>query len=260
MVYHSFKSTDERDQLQPHPHVSPRTDATRPPSSARRRYIPSAGQRDAVWLLLLGIVAFSGLALLSSPRRNSAARVLQPEQDPSFEGLAYSLKGKKVVMIGDSLMRYKFITLVSFIDSGVKLSTLPNGNSTEPGSRNPVDHRTWKSWLEFNTGSLPSASCDCWHGEGDDIHQNIYTDISENRHYLKDGFDISFHQYFMGAGSCTMAGWVGEGNHSLDTQPYDWCNTFTGFMDYQVQYVHPDVVLLNTGAWQQYYRKAVDAE
>jgi hypothetical protein len=215
---------------------------TSPRGLRERPVVFSTGQRVAVVLLVLSLVLVSGLTQLGV-RRSS--------RDTSFEGLAYGLRGRKVVMIGDSLMRYKYLTLVAFLETGVKLSTLPGANETTPGSNNRVVENTWDSWHDFYTVTTyrPKETCDCWRAERGAANPGPAS-IKENRRYLSQGYDISYYQLLEVAGSCVFRGHTEGSNHTSPVAtPYDWCFSLKGFMDFIALSVKPDLLLLNTGLW-----------
>lgn len=166
-------------------------------------------------------------------------------RDTSFEGLAHGLKGKQVVLVGDSLMRYKYITLVSFLETGVKLSTRPGANATTKGSHNPVDQETWQDWAEFYNGTThsPHETCDC-------SREGHWGSGNENRHYVLNGYDIAYYQVFEAHLQCAMRGHtVVNAGTSPSVISLDWCYTFGGFMEFVANALRPDVVFLNSGFW-----------
>lgn len=88
-------------------------------------------------------------------------------------------------MVGDSIMRYKYITLTHFLATGVKLSTLPNANSTLAGIRNPVVETTWSSWNEFYDATLQNETCDCWRS----VEHGDSALMKENRRFVNGESD-----------------------------------------------------------------------
>lgn len=109
----------------------------------------------------------------------------------SFEYGVDKLRGKKVVIIGDSVSRYRYINLVYYIANRERLSMTSLGNSSEPGARNPNNEHTYSSWEEFfeDAGGFLNGreSCDCYR---DDQASPI---ILENRHYVDEEFDVAFY-------------------------------------------------------------------
>lgn len=149
-------------------------------------------------------------------------------------------------MVGDSIMRYKYITLTSFLSNGILLSTLQNANSST-SQHNRVIEGTWNGWSDFYANNtLENESCDCWRADG--IGDSAL--MKENRRYREHGFDISYHQLFRMTGTCTLHGH--DESHPtaspVDTE-YDWCYSIGGFMQHLVRDVRPDVLFLNTGLW-----------
>jgi hypothetical protein len=191
-------------------------------------------------LALLAFTIVSALAVAMAPSLN------QPDHQESLHSLSLRLRGKRVVMIGDSIMRYRYMTLTSFLSTGVPLSTLPNANSST-SQHNRVIEGTWNGWSDFYANNtLEDESCDCWRADG--VGDSAL--MKENRHYTRDGWDISYFQLFRMTGTCTLHG-HDESHHTaspVDTE-YDWCYSIGGFMQHLVRNVPPDVLFINTGLW-----------
>jgi hypothetical protein len=91
------------------------------------------------------------------------------------------LQNKRVVLIGDSLTRYQYLSLVYSLSTGHFLNT-----SLMP---NPVVERSWPSWHEFyartNEMFQPFEYCDCFRDAVRTLQQN------ENRFYFDNVRNIS---------------------------------------------------------------------
>ncbi|KAK4698423.1 hypothetical protein P7C70_g7854, partial [Phenoliferia sp. Uapishka_3] len=82
----------------------------------------------------------------------------KPLRDPNtFEAGVEKLKGKKVVFVGDSLMRYKYIDVAYFLANGVTVSSVTN--STLPNSQNLINEKSYADWPAFY-----GASADLFRG------------------------------------------------------------------------------------------------
>jgi hypothetical protein len=88
------------------------------------------------------------------------------------------LANKRIAFIGDSVTRYQYIALVYALSTGhfLNASLIPN----------PVEERTWPSWLSFYAGTLqPMEWCDCFRDQNHTTYQN------ENRYYFDNVRNIS---------------------------------------------------------------------
>ena len=104
---------------------------------------------------------------------------------------AETLANQHIIMVGDSLMRYQYLSLVYAIKFGVRL--------VDSYSQNFVREKTWSNWPEFyamtNKMLRPEEFCDCWKSEHFD-----YSQLIENRFFedKEKGIKIDF-MFFNGA-------------------------------------------------------------
>jgi hypothetical protein len=112
----------------------------------------------------------------------------------SIPELTKSLEGKRILMVGDSLMRYQYLSLVNMIHTG-EFPEKTSGLSALYESRFP-------SWMEFynrtTTTLAPNEFCDCYRIERHDWKGYQLGSIKENRYYHDYARNLSVYyiQYF----------------------------------------------------------------
>lgn len=172
--------------------------------------------------------------------------------------LAQVLGNKHLVMIGDSLSRYQYISLAYM---------LTHRNILSPDMHpSIVNEHTWKNWNEYyihSNGILgPYEVCDC------DRDENMATDnIFENRFYRDQVRNISVSFFcYMGRPTSTnqgrlflddinsLTGFQGLVHNSSNKWIYRDLPSFVNNIVVKLK-PKPDFVVLNYGRWQHGIRK-----
>jgi hypothetical protein len=114
------------------------------------------------------------------------------------------LQNKRIVLIGDSITRYQYLSLVYALSTGhfLNMSLIPN----------PVVERSWPSWHDFYVGThgmlQPFEYCDCFRGTGRLIQEN------ENRYYFDNVRNISVVYLMAFRAEYCFGHWSDWGKHS----------------------------------------------
>ncbi len=123
-------------------------------------------------------VACVGVTQLSFP----------PVDDHEYLALVNSLKNQHIVILGDSLSRYHYVSLVYHLRHGQPMS-----QHMHPS---PVREKTWKTWNDFYVGTnglLHPELCDCFRPEEarpDNMNENRY--FYDNKHNIS----VTYYQFF----------------------------------------------------------------
>mmetsp|Transcript_14446 Transcript_14446/g.21449 ORF Transcript_14446/g.21449 Transcript_14446/m.21449 type:complete len:361 (+) Transcript_14446:45-1127(+) len=111
--------------------------------------------------------------------------------DEKFEAAAKVLEGKHLVMIGDSLTRYQYLSLVYFLESG-KFS------SPHPSQTWEKEYNSWNQFYQITNHRLNGNEvCDCFR-----VKMNETEIINENRYYHNPltNVRITYLQWFGSVG------------------------------------------------------------
>ena len=168
-------------------------------------------------------------------------------------------ENRHIVMIGDSLMRYQYISLVYFLRHKYFVH-----NDTTP---NILLEQTWNNWQEYMRGAshllAPNEYCDSFRGN-DKFTPSIAKKIYENRYYydIRRNIRITFFLY-LGDFISFKGRWVpGDGTSNmslLEPSPcfeYNWeYHNITDFITNHVSKLEPtlDLLMLNAGFWPNKY-------
>jgi hypothetical protein len=161
------------------------------------------------------------------------------------------LRNKQVFFIGDSLTRYQYIALVYYLKHGQMLS-----DDLQP---NPVEEKTWKTWLNFynGTSSILGDYCDCYRDEI--YNSNSFQHRSfENRFYYNQEYNIKIF-YLQFFGHIVQGHWQEESdNNSLrnifhEFLPPHWSYSLTETIRYiipkMLDHQLSSYLILNVGHW-----------
>ncbi len=159
------------------------------------------------------------------------------------------LHGQHLIMIGDSLTRYLYVTLVY----ALKYNRF-NDDTSVP---NIVKEKEWATWYSFYNGTttiLEPELCDCYRHDVGKIPLPINV---ENRYYFdyQYNFNISFFQYW---GADIQGHWQDHGDYDIYRKPFDhpvisfWkkndISQFFGDVLPNLK-IKPSIVLFNAGLW-----------
>ena len=161
--------------------------------------------------------------------------------------LVKTLRNKSVLMVGDSLMRYHYLTVVY----NLRHRTLIHADMTP----NTVEEFTWGSYNTFFKGSTdllaPYEFCDCFRPL---VHPNMESMI-ENRFYHDPVLNITV-TLFLYLGNHTVGHWLPGQDDSLRTPhpeetPYHWLYSLEEFLQRVVPNLEhrPNIFVLNVGFW-----------
>lgn len=186
-----------------------------------------------------------------------------------------SIKGKHIVMIGDSLMRYQYISLVNIItiyenSSAVDLlkfvSTHNSFNGEVIEERSICNHHGWGNVNDFDykTNEIfqPYEKCDCF-------PTDTPATTSENRYYrnTEKGYFVTFIALLGGVSDSTVGRWYFSSDESSYPMPIDidashfdvlnakypiiWSYNLKDFFEFYLPTLDPkpSVILLNAGFW-----------
>lgn len=140
----------------------------------------------------------------------------QPMQ-PSAQELSKSMDNQHLVIVGDSLLRYQYLSLVYLIHNGTFYP-----NDERPNMVLEHSFSGAKQWLDFfefgNRLFYPHEHCDCFR-TASPLAPPKGSDVYENRYYRNEARNISitFLQYF-GDGSWFTGHW--KPADSNGTAPY----------------------------------------
>lgn len=209
-----------------------------------------------------------------------------------FKSLTDGLRNKHIVMIGDSLMRYQYVSLVHFlhyhefnVDHHENMDINPTlsyaYNSTESSQSGNICHYAkWEDWNSYykmlNHIYSPYEICDCCRGHE---YNNDIADCdcpTENRYYInrEKGFYITYIQSMNLIGE-ESDGPRGRWNPSVNSNvpkigskhTKAWTYNIASLLStYLPQYSksmsipHPEVVMINAGFWPNKYHNITYAE
>jgi hypothetical protein len=130
----------------------------------------------------------------------SAALFFQSSGLPQFSvlELAKSLEGQRILMVGDSLMRFQYLSLVTMLHTGVFAEHVSGSiNASE------IFRSTYLPWMDFynrtTTLLVPNELCDCYRVENIEAEVwKLYGNTKEDRFYHDSTRNVSiwYIQYF----------------------------------------------------------------
>ncbi|KAM3569655.1 hypothetical protein VYU27_008259 [Nannochloropsis oceanica] len=140
-----------------------------------------------------------------------------------MEGVYTCMKGKHVVFVGDSVTRYQYLSLVSFLETGTWEEEEEEKSITFKGE--------WGSWNEYYNLSTSSLNgnevCDCY-------REGSRPPYVENRYYTNEEKDLRV----------TFIGWFGDLAPRLPLFKDVYCSFLRDTL-------RPTTLLLNTGLWKE---------
>ena len=165
----------------------------------------------------------------------------------SYNITAEKLANKHLVMVGDSLMRYQYMSLVY----ALKFEEL----AADIGSGDVCITYGWGSWLEYYNKSnallQPQEHCDCFRPGSFDYHK-----IFENRYYIDDAKKLKV-TYIWYTGAHIQGHWMNSTDTDdlrqpmLTLQPAVWKVDILGAIDGFLKTLIGDrkntILVLNTG-------------
>jgi hypothetical protein len=159
------------------------------------------------------------------------------------------LHGQHLIMIGDSLTRYLYVSLTY----ALKYNRF-NIDTIRP---NIVKEKEWPTWFSYYNGTttiLEPELCDCYRHDSGKIPGTVNV---ENRYYFdyQYNFNISFFQYW---GESVQGHWQDHGDYDIYRQPFQ--NPVISFWkkDDISQFfsdvipmlkIKPSIILFNAGLW-----------
>eukprot|EP00953_Heterococcus_sp_UTEX-ZZ885_P029671 15733-Heterococcus_DN1.PRE.1 len=190
------------------------------------------------------------------------------------ESVASILKGKHLVIVGDSLSRYAYLQLVYFLETG-------NSTSPEPSQTWEKDYKSWNHFYQVTNKRLNGHEmCDCYRAEtpkqaplskqqnGKAVKPIIIKQppMIENRYYYNPDTQvrITYIQWFGSLGvTLHTSMWEAAVNPDYVLQPSELCApgkcsaaaapvmtvTALGFADLVLPSLQPDWVMWNCGLW-----------
>lgn len=200
-----------------------------------------------VWAVVCMLLFSEGLCVANIAGENSEG----------YLTLLDSLKNQHIVIMGDSLSRYHYISLVYHLRHSQPVSNLM--------APSPVREKTWKSWNEFYTGTsagLYPELCDCYRNE-----RSRTEEIFENRYYhdIKNNIRVTYYQFF---GDTVHGHWSPPGSPAdLNTSAFSKTNIsypskelIPAFWEYAPHELYgnhsafltpkPTIMVMNAGLWR----------
>ena len=164
-----------------------------------------------------------------------------------------NLANRHIIMVGDSLMRYQYLSLIYAVKFGVKLN--------DSDSKNFVREKTWSSWPEFymttNKILRPEEFCDCWKSEHFD-----YAQLIENRFFEDKEKHIKVDFMFFN-GAFLQGHWNSSADSDMLRMPLsehipviwrsDLPDSLNTFLKYRVDKGNNSVLVLNAGHHRHHF-------
>ena len=175
-----------------------------------------------------------------------------------FDASHYShlMNNQNIVMVGDSLMRYQYLSLVYLIHTGTFYPV-----DSKPSILWEGDHVSWNAFFQATNAALhPNEYCDCYR-----VSKTV---ANENRYYFHDqrNISISYIAYFGDMDEMKIHGhWSpldNETNHQFhaprfgDFIPYRWetDSIQEALFDHVARLKpKPSVLMINVGFWRGLY-------
>ncbi|KAJ3023572.1 hypothetical protein HKX48_002445 [Thoreauomyces humboldtii] len=244
------------------PSSSPSSSASSSPSrrllSSKSSAIPRTNRRVRVLCLLALVCSIISLPFLySSILSPSFKRHIQPylpkrlDRAPVFEAAPFetsiarlSAQNKTVIFIGDASIRYQYLALVYYIETG-KTPVVGDPVTLVDGRHDPTNNHTWDDWNQFFDGTSRvreadrSHSCDCrWDGKAAEPDW-------ENRRYRdpRMGLNLAYFSMSREDGVCSLKG----ASFSRDQATPDWCASLGSFVEAQLNIDSSAVIVLGAG-------------
>jgi hypothetical protein len=157
------------------------------------------------------------------------------------------LADKHLVMMGDSLMRYQYMSLVY----ALKFEKLVK----DKGSEDFCIEKTWPSWIDYfnktNTMLRPQEQCDCFRPQAFDYHK-----FFENRYYNDEAKKLKI-TYIWYTGGHIQGHWMNSSNSDDLRKPEttlhpplwktDIHGAMEGFLKTLIGVKKNSILVLNTG-------------
>lgn len=165
-----------------------------------------------------------------------------------------------IVMMGDSLTRYQYLSLVYFLSKGKWIA-----NEDRPNLLLEKTHDSWYDFYSFTNNILqPYELCDCFRGESKQYHGAVITNTVENRYFYdpERNNSVVYLQKF-GSSQTFHSDWnvneieklqANHPNQFLDSKELNYVFDSKNWSDIIDNYVcqlkpKPSVFLLNEGFW-----------
>jgi hypothetical protein len=230
----------------------PSTNAT----ASRRLELTSKKSRTLFILLALGITTL----MTSSRVLSLQSQQQQPDKDDA------PLRDISIVLMGDSITRYQYLSLVYFLRWGAWF---------DPRKMHPhlVKERSFETplhpeqWMEFylqsNRMVAPYESCDCFRPVGNIMRQ--LDRVCENRYFYdrERNNSVVYIQAFGHASTqhgrlnaSTALLTADHGTLTFNLTPYIWnYNTWHDTVRFHIAELKPkpQFVVMNAGAWQNHF-------
>jgi hypothetical protein len=195
-----------------------------------------------------------------------------PPQLPSHQKAAEAVRGARIVIIGDCIARYQYLSLVYFLETGswgpsvVDPQTLEKpGVTSLPESisvgfsmaRQPESGKTQYNKMYTRSNALLGGHerCDCGLKDeppkGVRFRHKFLEDRFENRYYRNTELNVSVSFFFVkGSFSIHGHGHVGASAplHEVDADRWHHAS-FRSFLVSEVKRLRPTVLMLNIGLW-----------
>jgi hypothetical protein len=181
----------------------------------------------------------------------------------------HCLRNQRIVMVGDSLMRYQYMSLVYWVEHGKPPPDGVGGGTKDNQEKHSVCNEwSWPGvgmdgdgdWNTFFRGTTKKLNdhCDCWHSQP----------ISrvENRYYHSEEFNISLtYLWWYGLDASFRGHWKDgrmdtcEPGDCKDSLPFKWEYhppeipfTFEQILVNTVKPLKPTALMINCGMWHEY--------
>ena len=158
------------------------------------------------------------------------------------------LRNRHLFFVGDSLLRYQYLSLVTFLHTG-RYPCQMGGNATHPSQVWEGEHGNFRNFF-VNTNALFGGAerCDCYRGGGNTSENRYYYDADNN-------INVSMIYYWRLAQGRNPVRWTNSGVLNNDTYgelgQRDWYGGFrsiASLIGRQIGAV--DELVLNTGWWK----------
>lgn len=116
--------------------------------------------------------------------KDSSSKGIESDQTVDLRFARACLTRKSILLIGDSLTRYQYLSLVYFLATGSWSSPVPH-NEREKA------HASWTAFYETTTQRMQYERCDCYRRNGTGLSH-----IVENRYFSMNNSNITYLQYF----------------------------------------------------------------
>jgi hypothetical protein len=176
--------------------------------------------------------------------------------EKSYKAIINTLKGQTIVLIGDSLTRYQYLSLVYFLEYGVWSTEKISGFD----GRHVINEKQWGSWNDYynqtNHFLRGRETCDCL--------RNLpfkYKEAYENRLYENNEFNFRIYYFQFFKLDDGLKGHYGyPPSDSIFRSPScaaslcpltqsDWRWQIDVAQDFLLPLIRPNVLVMNSGLW-----------